>query len=138
MSGDNVTKLPVGSPRAVPDDHLTVGKSMTGGGGGNGGGPMDPIFEERIRRSEAEMRVEQTRLEGKLDLILSKLDDLKDDIDNTRGEVSSNKWQLATLGVAMVALLMGVWAYSTQMTELAVGIAGVENGQESPVGNSGQ
>ena len=99
---------------------------------------MDPIFEERIRRSEAEMRVEQTRLEGKLDLILSKLDDLKDDIDNTRGEVSSNKWQLATLGVAMVALLMGVWAYSTQMTELAVGIAGVENGQESPVGNSGQ
>jgi hypothetical protein len=109
--------------KLVSDSTTTAGlqvtavvPSQTGGGGGGGGGKgMDPLTEERIKRSEAETRVEIVRLEGKIDQLINAVTELKSD-------TNSNKWQLIAFGVGIATLLIGIWAFQSQLLGLATSL----------------
>lgn len=98
----------------------------------SGVGRMDDKWiEERILRSEADVRAERTRLDGKLDLVLTRIELLRDELDGvhseltaTKRDVNSNKWQLFALGLGLVTLLIGVWAFTNQMTGITLDAIG--------------
>lgn len=69
----------------------------------NGMATEDDLEKARIAESEARTETKIARLEGKLDLVLSKLDDVREDNRSTR----ANQW---VIGLGLAVLIVAIAA----------------------------
>jgi hypothetical protein len=79
---------------------------------------QDDLVDAKVAAAEARTDTKVVRLEGKVDLVLSKLDELRDDNRSVR----ANQWVigfgLAVLIVAVAALLPVFFSMGTQVRDL--------------------
>lgn len=78
----------------------------------------DDLTDAKIKLSEAQTETKIARMEGKLDLVLSKLDDVRDDYRGTRANIWVVGLGLAVLIVGVAALFPSFFGMGAQIRDM--------------------
>ncbi|HEX8214569.1 MAG TPA: hypothetical protein VF582_03755 [Allosphingosinicella sp.] len=89
-----------------------------GGGGGTSRGMDNALIDSKIAASEARTDTKFAKLEGKLDLILERVETVKEQSTDARSEARATRRTVIGTGVSLGALLIAIFTLYTNSFNL--------------------